>query len=51
MSLKNCQFQWLKWKTSSIPWPGEYVDDSKNILQVLGIEKDKDDDEDVEYQT
>ena len=30
---------------------GEYVDDSKNFLQELGIEEDKDDDDDVEFQT
>ena len=28
----------------------QYVDDSKNTLQELGIEEDEDDDEDVEFQ-
>ena len=32
------------------PLTGEYVDDSTNILQELGIEEDEDDDEDAEFQ-
>ena len=32
------------------PLTEEYFDDSKNILQQLGIEEDEDDDEDVEFQ-
>ena len=35
-------------KQVEYPLTGEYVDDSKNILQELGIEED---DEDVEIQT
>ena len=30
---------------------GKYIDDSKNILQELGIEEDEDDDDNVEFQT
>ena len=37
-------------KKFEYPLTGEYVDDSKNILQELGIEEDEDDDEDVEFQ-
>ena len=33
------------------PLTEKYVDDSKNILQELGIDEDKDDDKDVEFQT
>ena len=32
------------------PLTGEYVDDSKNILQELVIEEDNDDDDDTEFQ-
>ena len=30
---------------------GKYIDDSKNILQELGIEEDGDDEDNVEFQT
>ena len=40
-----------KVKDVEYPLTGEYVDDSKNFLQELGIEEDKDDDDDVEFQT
>ena len=29
----------------------KYIDDSKNILQELGIEEDEDDEDNVEFQT
>ena len=38
-------------KEIEYPLTREYVDDSKNILQELGIEEDEDDDDDVEFQT
>ena len=40
-----------KVKEVEYPLTGEYVDNSKNILQELGIEEDEDDDDDVEFQT
>ena len=40
-----------KVKEVEYPLTGEYVDDSKNILQELGIEEDEDGDDDVESQT
>ena len=40
-----------KVKDVEYPLTGEYVDDLKNFLQELGIEEDKDDDDDVEFQT
>ena len=40
-----------KVKEVEYPLTGEYVDDSKNILQELGIEEDEDGDDDVEFQT
>ena len=40
-----------KVKMVEYPLTTEYVDDSKNILQELGIEEDEDDDEDVGFQT
>ena len=40
-----------KVKEVKYPLTGEYVDDSKNILQELGIEEDEDDHDDVEFQT
>ena len=40
-----------KVKEVEYPLTGEYVDDSKNILQELGIEEDEDDDNHVEFQT
>ena len=39
-----------KVKEIKYPLTEEYVNDSKNILQELGIEEDKDDDNDVEFQ-
>ena len=39
-----------KVKEVKYPLTGEYVDDSKNILQEIGIEEDEDDDENVEFQ-
>ena len=38
-------------KEVEYPLTGEYVDDSKNISQELGIDEDKDDDGNVEFQT
>ena len=40
-----------KVKEVEYPLTGEYVDDSKNSLEELGIEGDEDDDDDVEFQT
>ena len=40
-----------KVKEVEYPQTGEYVDDSKNSLEELGIEGDEDDDDDVEFQT
>ena len=40
-----------KVKEVEYPLTGEYVDNSKNILQELGIEEDEDDDDDVEFHT
>ena len=40
-----------KVKEVEYPLTGEYVDDSKNILQELGIEEDEDGDDNVEFQT
>ena len=39
-----------KVKEIKYPLTEEYVNDSKNILQELGIEEDKDHDNDVEFQ-
>ena len=39
-----------KLKEVEYPLTGEYVDDSKDILQELGIEEDEDNDKDVEFQ-
>ena len=39
----------VKVKGVEYPLTGEYVDDSKNILQELGTEEDEDDDGDVEF--
>ena len=40
-----------KMKEVEYPLTGEYVYDSKNISQELGIDEDKDDDGNVEFQT
>ena len=40
-----------KVKEVEYPLTGECVDDSKNILQELGIGEDEDDDNDVGFQT
>ena len=37
-------------KEVEYPLTGEYVHDSKDILQELGIEEDENDDEHVEFQ-
>ena len=51
VSLKHFQLErGAKVKEVKYPRTGEYVDDSKNILQGLGIEEDEDDDDDVEFQ-
>ena len=40
-----------KVKEVEYPLTGEYVDDSKNILQELGVEEDEDDDDNVKLLT
>ena len=40
-----------KVKAVEYPLTGEYVDDSKNILQELGVEEDEDDDDNVKLLT
>ena len=40
-----------KVKEVEYPLTREYVDDTKNILQKLGIEEDEDNDDNVEFQT
>ena len=39
-----------KVKEVEYPLTGDYVDDSKNILQELEIDKDEDDDDDAKFQ-